>query len=154
MTIQCLFTLLIMMKFVEFFKFKSNINVVKTTFENDNIIKINNLTKKFKKKKELALSSITFNIEENSFVFLLGHNGAGKSTLINILGNIISKTSGIITKLNSKKIAICYHENSLYSSLTVEENINVFSSIFDFDSKIKLNKINKRNKNKNNDGSY
>ena len=136
LTLQNFFSLFFKIKLVSCFRFKSNLTCAKTTsFGNENILKIEELSKKYRRNSTKALCSVDFKIRNNSFVFLLGHNGAGKSTLINILGDVIPKTSGTLTKYSSKKFAICFHENSLYSSLTVIENLDIFHNILSFDSK-------------------
>ncbi|MDD2907514.1 MAG: ABC transporter ATP-binding protein [Candidatus Gracilibacteria bacterium] len=58
----------------------------------EKIIEIKNLTKKYKDNE--VLKSINLDIEAGDFFALLGHNGAGKTTTINILTNLVRKTSG------------------------------------------------------------
>jgi ABC-2 type transport system ATP-binding protein len=57
-----------------------------------------NLVKVYKSghSSKTALDLDYLEIEEGSFFGLLGPNGAGKSTFINILANIINKTSGLV----------------------------------------------------------
>ncbi|MCL2567498.1 MAG: ABC transporter ATP-binding protein [Alphaproteobacteria bacterium] len=57
------------------------------------ILEIKNLKKVYKNGKE-ALKGINLTINKGEFVGLLGVNGAGKSTLINILSDVVMKTSG------------------------------------------------------------
>ena len=57
-----------------------------------NIIKVENITKRFKDK--LVLDNISFDIEEGEIFGLIGPNGAGKSTLINIITNLMMADSG------------------------------------------------------------
>ena len=61
------------------------------------MIKINNLSKSFKKTS--VLNDIDLEIKEHSCTALIGKNGAGKSTLIDILiGNMQGDKGEIIDK--------------------------------------------------------
>ena len=61
---------------------------------------VDNLSKVFKKSKTLkentALNDLSFQVRQGEIFGLLGPNGAGKTTFLNILGGIVSKTSGNI----------------------------------------------------------
>ena len=59
-------------------------------------IKINNLSKIYKNQKNYSLDNISLEIKSGIIFGLLGPNGAGKSTLINILADLVYKTSGTI----------------------------------------------------------
>ncbi len=59
------------------------------------ILEINNLKKTYDNGK-IALEGINLSINSGEFIALLGPNGAGKSTLINILADVVIKTSGEI----------------------------------------------------------
>ncbi len=58
------------------------------------MIKINNLSKTYKKGNKEALKDINLSINKGEFTALLGQNGAGKTTLINILAGNVLKTKG------------------------------------------------------------
>jgi ABC-2 type transport system ATP-binding protein len=59
-------------------------------------ITINNLSKIYKNQKSYSLDNISLKIKSGIIFGLLGPNGAGKSTLINILADLVYKTSGAI----------------------------------------------------------
>lgn len=102
------------------------------------IIKVNNLTKKYDKLK--AVDDISFTVKEGDFFAFLGPNGAGKSTTINILCTILEKTKGDIEingyKLGKeddairKSIGVVFQGSYLDNLLTVEENIKIRSSFY------------------------
>jgi ABC-2 type transport system ATP-binding protein len=59
---------------------------------------VENLSKLYtylkKKKKNIALNNLTFEVKQGEVFGLLGPNGAGKTTFLNILGGTAAKTSG------------------------------------------------------------
>ena len=61
---------------------------------NDFVIKVLNLVKYFDEKK--IIKNISFSINKNSIVGILGKNGAGKTTLLGMLMGLISPSSGEI----------------------------------------------------------
>ncbi len=67
--------------------------------KNSAAIKVEDLYKVYTTKdgkNKLAIDHINLEIPEGSFFGLLGPNGAGKSTFINILANMVNKTSGTV----------------------------------------------------------
>ncbi|HMV46077.1 MAG TPA: ATP-binding cassette domain-containing protein [Leptospiraceae bacterium] len=77
--------------------------------------------------------SISFEIFASEFTLLTGENGSGKSSLLKlILQSSKRKEFQWNDNFNSKNInPISYlgHENGLYSSLTLRENLNFFNRI-------------------------
>ncbi|MEE0945483.1 MAG: energy-coupling factor transporter ATPase [Acutalibacteraceae bacterium] len=53
--------------------------------------------------KHSAVNNISFSIEKNSIVGIIGHTGSGKSTLLQLLNGLLKPTSGTI-KFNGKDI--------------------------------------------------
>lgn len=102
----------------------------------EQLIRLENVSKTFPGVK--ALQNISFDIERGEVHALLGENGAGKSTLIKVLagthepdaGSAIyiegEKVSGLtpITAVH-KGIAVTYQDFSLFSNLSVAENIAI-----------------------------
>ena len=66
---------------------------------NNIAIKIKNLSKIYKNQNDYSLENISLEIKSGIIFGLLGPNGAGKSTLINILADLVYKTSGSIEVL-------------------------------------------------------
>ena len=69
---------------------------------NQPAISVKNLNKIYGKNslsEKVALDNISLNIPKGSIFGLLGPNGAGKSTFINILADLVKKTSGEINVL-------------------------------------------------------
>jgi len=59
------------------------------------VIELSNVYKRFD--KQLALNNVSFSIEENEFVALVGNNGSGKSTIVNSLCNLFPCEEGSVT---------------------------------------------------------
>lgn len=103
-----------------------------------NSIEVKDLTKKFG--AFTSVDNISFDVKEGEVFGFLGANGAGKSTTIKMLCGILEPTSGdamvggfsIDKQADDVKRNIGYMSQkfSLYTDLTVEENINFFGSIY------------------------
>lgn len=80
-----------------------------------------------KKREVTALQNINFSIEEQEFVVLVGPSGCGKSTLLNIVGGLMSPTSGSVyfegTGGKKPKLGIVFQEIALFPWRTVYENV-------------------------------
>lgn len=110
------------------------------TIENNKIIVVKNLIKKYQKNDKNSVDDISFDVEKGEFFAFLGPNGAGKTTTISILTTILNKTSGDIkiagfdiekeSKEVRKQIGIIFQNPSLDLNLTAEENIRLHSSLY------------------------
>ena len=122
-------------------------------------IELNDICKDYgtKETKITALNHISFTLEKNELVVILGASGAGKSTLLNILGGMDFATSGSyrvngreITTLNEKEMALFRRNNvgfvfqfyNLVQNLTLRENVELATQIckkpLDIDETINL----------------
>ncbi len=107
-------------------------------------VKAENLVKKFG--DFIAVDNISFEIEEGEIFGFLGPNGAGKTTTIRMLCCIILPTSGnatihgydLIKKADEIKEIIGYMSQkfSLYSDLTVIQNLKFYSGIYRIPKKL------------------
>lgn len=107
----------------------------------------------------VAVNNVSFDINENEVVGLIGENGAGKSTLLKILAGVYKADSGSIelagknVKFRSPKdsleagIGIVHQEQSLFTNLSIAENLDFvgsgktkFGGIFKLFNWIKVNK--------------
>ena len=85
-----------------------------------------------------ALSDVSIDIEEGSFVSIIGSSGSGKSTLLNMLGGLDRATDGTVivdgqkifemsdeelTIFRRRKIGFVFQNYNLVSILNVYENI-------------------------------
>lgn len=103
----------------------------------NNIIKVNNLTKRFK--EITAVDNLSFTVNEGDVYGFLGQNGAGKSTTIRMLLTLIKPTSGTIKIFNKdistdreeilKKTGAIIEKPDLYNYLTAYENVSFIAKI-------------------------
>lgn len=101
-------------------------------------IEVKNLTKKFG--GFVAVDNITFGVKKGEVFGFLGPNGAGKTTTIRMLCGIMDPTSGegkvagynIATQGEEIKKIVGYMSQkfSLYEDLTVLENLDFYSGIY------------------------
>ena len=104
------------------------------------MIKVVGLTKIYVNGKEKikALDSVSFNLPNKGFIFIVGKSGSGKSTLLNMLGGLDSITEGSISidgldvahmsekdanSLRNKYLSIIYQNYNLFEDETVIQNI-------------------------------
>lgn len=93
----------------------------------ENIIKINNISKKFG--GIIALDNICFNITRGSVHAIIGENGAGKSTLMNVMAGYISPDSGSILFNEEDINNLGILQRRLLGISMVQQEINVFPNI-------------------------
>ena len=93
-------------------------------------IVIENVGKTFmsaKKEEVTALEDINFSIDEKEFVVLVGPSGCGKSTLLNIVGGLLSPSSGSVyfegMMDKEPNLAIVFQEIALLPWRTVYQNV-------------------------------
>ena len=100
----------------------------------DTILEVKNLSKTYS--GTTVLDKVDFNVYAGECHALIGENGAGKSTLIKIISGVerpdpnceIYYMGNRVSKLNAAKsmemgISVIYQDISLFSNLTVAENI-------------------------------
>jgi len=114
--------------------------------KNNNVIKVENLTKMFG--DFTAVNSISFEVKKGEIFGFLGANGAGKTTAMKMLIGIAKPTSGKAEVAGfdvfaqpediKKNIGYMSQKFALYDDLTVKENITFFGGIYGLSrSKIK-----------------
>lgn len=101
-------------------------------------IQISNINKSYAEVR--ALHDINLEVQEGELFGIIGPDGAGKSSLFRILATLILPSSGEVNMLEFDVVKdydkirniIGYMPGrfSLYQDLSVEENLNLFASIF------------------------
>ena len=110
------------------------------------IVEVKNLRKNYGEKE--AVKSISFKINENEILGLLGPNGSGKTTTIGMMLGLLKPTSGDILiegeTIEENRIEILKKINfispyiELPKKLTVKQNLIVFGKLY------KINKLDER----------
>ena len=105
-----------------------------------NLSKIKDPTITFKnvsfnyEKSSVVLRNVSFKVNENETVALVGHSGAGKTTIVNLILKLYEPTGGDVylknknykdlnEKLIRNNIALVFQDSELFSS-TVRENVS------------------------------
>ena len=121
------------------------------------VLKVNNLKKYYGNNTNItkALNNISFTVNDNEFVAIMGASGSGKTTLLNTISTIDSVTSGNIiingvdiTNLKEEELSNFRKENlgfvfqdfNLLDTLTIKENI-ALSLIINKEDKNKIDKL-------------
>lgn len=77
-----------------------------------------------------ALRGINFELQEGEVFGLVGPDGAGKTSLIRIVAKLLEPTSGQVTRTFSGSVGYISQRFSLYTDLSVEENVNFFADVY------------------------
>ena len=104
------------------------------------MIKVNNLSKVFRTEEieTIALSGVSFEINQGEFVAVMGPSGCGKSTLLNILGLLDNPTDGSyellgkeVGKLKEKERTMFRKGNIgfVFQSFNLIDELNVYENI-------------------------
>jgi ABC-2 type transport system ATP-binding protein len=107
------------------------------------VIEARDLVKKFG--SFVAANRVTFSVKSGEIFGLIGPNGAGKSTTFKMLCGLLSPTSGeaYVNGLDLQdapgaarsKIGYMAQKFSLYGNLSVKQNLNFFSGIYNLKGK-------------------
>ena len=107
------------------------------------VISVDNLTRTFG--DFIAVNKISFNVKKGEVFGLLGANGAGKSTAFRMLCGLLPVSSGKVSVAGldlrvaaadaRRRIGYMAQKFSLYSDLSVTQNLNFFSSAYGLSGK-------------------
>jgi ABC-2 type transport system ATP-binding protein len=97
-----------------------------------------------------AVDAISFEVYEGEIFGFLGANGAGKTTAMKMLSGLLTPSAGKATVVGfdagtqyeeiKKRIGYMSQRFSLYEDLTVDENIELFGSIYGLKGSVLLEK--------------
>ncbi len=115
----------------------------------NNIIEVNNLTKKYH--DFMAVNNINFNVKKGEIFALLGPNGAGKTTTIKMLTTLAIPTSGTI-KINGfnpvtnsnevrQSFGIVFQDQSLDDELTTKENMDFHGILYNLPTDLRKKRV-------------
>ena len=117
--------------------------------DDKNIIRVKNLTKKFKDFK--AVDNISFEVKKGEVFAFLGPNGAGKTTTIRMLTTLLRPTKGKIL-INGfdpltqqaevrNSFGIVFQDSSLDEELTAWENMEIHGILYKIPAETRRKRI-------------
>lgn len=106
------------------------------------LIRMNDVTKKFKHKKRqvYALNNVNLEVEKGDFIVVLGPSGSGKTTLLNMIAGMDVPTEGTVifkernfkdlseedkAELRKKHVGFVFQFFNLVDHLTAIENVEI-----------------------------
>lgn len=98
------------------------------------MIEFKNVEKYFKKRK--IIKNLSFSINKNEVIGLIGTNGAGKTTTIRMILGLIKPDSGEIiygSKNKKPEIGVQLQTTPFFEGFTVEENLKLFGTFQNLD---------------------
>ncbi len=106
------------------------------------VISVSHLSRAFG--EHVAVNDVSFNVNRGAIYGLLGPNGSGKSTIIRMLCGVLEPTAGQASVLGydirtdaeaiKRRIGYMSQKFSLYSDLSVVENLDFYGRIYGLDS--------------------
>lgn len=117
-------------------------------------ISVQNVSKQFGSRE--IFKDLSFDIEENEFVALVGPSGSGKSTILNMIGLLDTVDSGkilingkVLPKVNSQSAAhyrrnvinYLFQSNALISTSSVKDNLMLAMTFSNFSRQEKEQRI-------------
>ena len=97
---------------------------------NDNILRIENITKVYSKVK--VLDNISMHVKRGEIYGLIGKNGSGKTTLLKIIGGLAFQTEGDIFLFNEKinsdlleRVGVLIEAPGIYPDMTAYQNMKL-----------------------------
>jgi multiple sugar transport system ATP-binding protein len=96
------------------------------------VVRLSNLTKRYPRSNQTAVSDVSFTVGDGEFVALLGPSGCGKSTTLRMIAGLESITSGEIfiddrsvnaVPAKDRDIAMVFQSYALYPHMTIEDNL-------------------------------
>jgi ABC-2 type transport system ATP-binding protein len=109
------------------------------TTANEALVQVREVTRRFG--SFVAADHVSFDVPRGRIFGFLGPNGSGKSTTIRMLAGLLTPTSGTVTGFGGldvardteswkQRLGYMSQKFSLYTDLTVEENLRFFGSVY------------------------
>lgn len=89
------------------------------------ILELQDVSKVFysKTQETVAVSHMTFDVNEGEFVAIIGPSGCGKTTILSLICGLIPPTSGKIVTKNENAIGYMLQRDQLFEWRTIEKNV-------------------------------
>ena len=110
------------------------------------IMKVDNLVKRYKGKSVNAVDDVSFTIKKGEIIVMIGPNGAGKSSIINTISGAIGATGGTLTLGDGEPseqfsgiqdcLGIVFQENVIINLLSIREHLEIFGRFRGIDEQV------------------
>src|SRR5262249_36139333 len=111
----------------------------------ETLVSVRNLTRRFG--NFVAVNNISFDIPRGQIFGFLGPNGCGKTTTIRMMTGLLEATSGSVTGFGGldvvrqtdqwkQRLGYMSQKFSLYTDLTVDENLRFFGSVYGLENHV------------------
>ncbi len=102
---------------------------------------VENISKSFEKKQ--ILKNISFELNAQDSLAIIGESGCGKSTLMRIAASLLKQSSGKISFFNEQEqiqpeIGYAFQLNALFDSYTIWQNVSFYNFIKNIESEEKI----------------
>lgn len=91
--------------------------------------------------RDIILEKLNLSIYSSELILLLGENGSGKTTLLKILAGVLSPLRGEVQRDQSFKVNLHLPQTSFYPELTLKQNYDFFSKLYQTNEKYILDLI-------------
>ncbi|AKX33834.1 ABC transporter ATP-binding protein [Spiroplasma litorale] len=108
-----------------------NNRIKKDSEKNDSLVKLVNVSKKYKSK--IALKNINLEINPGDRIGVIGANGGGKSTLSEIIGNIRKPSTGEVIRKDGLIIGLQFQDSKYPMGITVLDMIKYYLQTFNIE---------------------
>lgn len=109
------------------------------------LIKVDNLSKKYKKAENYSLKNVSFAINKGDKFGIFGPNGAGKTTLISIMCGIVEASEGsVVYSDNGTDVSIGFvpQDFAFYGELSAMQNLEYFGALYNLNKETIVSRSN------------
>lgn len=92
-------------------------------------VQLVNITKKYN--QYTVFENLSLNIKDNGLYFISGKSGCGKTTLLNVIAGYENFDSGERIIKDQTRITMLFQNFELIEELTVKQNIDLYSNLYD-----------------------
>lgn len=89
------------------------------------VLELKNISKVFysKTQQTVAVSNMSFDVNEGEFVAIIGPSGCGKTTILSLIAGLIAPTEGEIVTQHANAIGYMLQRDQLFEWRTIEKNV-------------------------------
>lgn len=103
------------------------------------LVSLNGVGKSFGKKK--VLGNVNLEIKKGEVVGIVGPSGSGKSVLVKMIIGFLKPSEGSISFDENPVLGFSMQDNSLYDHLSVDQNADYFSKVYNVSKEDRKSRI-------------